>query len=510
MARSHETADGSDVPRGVEVVGEDFTVGVARFMMETCTFSGRPTGIDEWEYNGPPMRGDAVLDSSDYIRGFARRSREISDTNLVGVYAPRWPKGGSSGGWVTEEAFDTYSYGMAEELAEVDDLDAAFLSLHGAMAVDGVPRPETETVRRVRDAVGDLPIYVTLDLHANVDHELSDAADAVFIVKRYPHYDAHLQGERASRVLHRQLRGTYDPVVSTRKPGVITPSVFQGTGDSPAMEIMERARRWESREQDVFVSVAFGFAYADVPNVGATVMVVANNDEELAETIADDMNDYIWRVREEFADKSLPDTEEGVTRAIEAADAGRSPVVIADHADRIGDSTHVLRELIQQGASGFVVATINDARAVETIESEASVGDRITVDVGGHAERYAGEPVTIDAEVEYLDSYEGRFQEYEAIAILRFGADNRVIVTPDLHQVTSPGIFDVVGIDFEDEVDIIAIKSRVHFRRGFVETNVAGEVVRVDAPGLGPADLTKLEYENVPETLYPIGDRWLN
>lgn len=510
MTRSHEPTEGSDQPRGLDVVGEEYTVGVARFMMETCTFSGRPTGIDEWEYDGPPLRGDAVLESSEYVRGFDRRSREIGDANLVGVASPRWPRGGSSGGWVTEEAFDRYSSGIAEGLAAVDDLDAVYLSLHGAMAVDGVPRPEAETVRRARDAVGDLPIYVTLDLHANVDRELSDAADAVFIVKRYPHYDARLQGERAARVLHRQLRGTYDPVVATREPGVITPSVFQGTGDSPAMEIMERARRWESREPDVFVSVAFGFAYADVPTVGATVMAVTNDDRGLAETIADDMNDYIWRVREAFADESLPGTEEGVTRAIEAAEAGRRPVVIADHADRIGDSTHVLRELIRQDASRFAVATITDARAVERIESEATVGDRITVDVGGHAERYAGAPVTLDAEVEYLGSYEGRFRGDETIAVLRFGDDNRVIVTPDLHQVTSPRIFDAIGIDFEDEIDVVAIKSRVHFRRGFVETDVAGEVVRVDAPGLGPADLTNLDYENVPEDLYPIGDRWQN
>ncbi len=74
----------------------------------------------------------------------------------------------------------------------------------------------------------------------------------------------------------RMIRGDYKPTTATRKPAVITPSVFQGTGVSPAMEMMERARRWENREEDAFVSVFFGFAYADVPDAGACVHVMTN------------------------------------------------------------------------------------------------------------------------------------------------------------------------------------------------------------------------------------------
>lgn len=493
---------------GLAVVGEAFTVGVARFSMETCTFCPRPTGIEEWEYHGPPIDGQAVLEANDYIRGFVARTREVSGTELVGAYSPRRPVGGSSGSWVTEAAFEKYSTGIAEDMASIDGLDAVYLSLHGAMAVDGVPKPEAETARRVREAVGDRPIYVTLDLHANVDHELAEAADAVFIIKRYPHYDSRYQGERAARVLHRQLRGDYTPTMATRKPGVITPSVFQGTAESPAMEIMERARRWERREDDVFASVAFGFAYADVPTVGATVMVLTNDDQALADRIADDLAEYIWRVRESFAGKTLPDTQTGVSQAIEAAEAGNTPVIIADHADRTGNATHVLAELIDQGASDFLIATLNDERAIETITEQATVGEQVTVDVGGYADQYAGDPVEITGDVEYLGGYSDHYHDFETIAVLRFGENNRIILTPSLHQVTSPAIFDALDIPFPEAVDIVALKSRVHFRRGFVEPGIAGDVVKVDAPGLGPADLSKLPYENIPEDIYPLGEQY--
>jgi microcystin degradation protein MlrC len=477
-------------------------IGVATFSHETCTFCPVPTGIAEWEYYGPPVGGDSVLERGSYIEGFVSRAREHRGVELVGILSPRGAKGGSSGSWITKEAFDKYSYGIADDLREAGRLDGVFLALHGAMAVTDVARPEAEIVRRVRAVVGDIPIFVTLDLHANEDHELSDAADAAFIVKRYPHYDARLQGERAARIMLRTIRGTFSPVMATRKPGVITPSVFQGTGESPAMDIMERARRWENRETDVFVSVAFGFAYADVPEVGATVMVVANGDQELADRIADDMSDYIWRVREEFAGKRLPKTRAGVAQAIAEARAGRTPVVVADHADRTGNSTHILEELIRQGARNFCVATIADSLAIREIASRAQVGERVSVNVGGYADRFAGRPVPVEGVVEYL----GEYGRADTVAVLRFGDNNRVILTPQLHQVTTPGIFERLGIDL-GEVDMVVLKSRVHFRRGFVETGLAGAVVIVDAPGLGPADLSTIDYQNVPEGLYPIARR---
>ena len=474
-------------------------IGVGQFAHETCTFCPTPTGIAEWEYYGPPLRGDAVLDASSYIKGFASRAREYGDVELIGAYSPRDAKGGSSGSWVTQEAFDKYAHGMAADLRAVGELDGVYLSLHGAMAVSGVPKPEAELVRQVREAVGQIPIVVTLDLHANEDRELSDAADAVFITKRFPHYDSRYQGERAARLLVRTIRGAYSPTMATRKPKIITPSVFQWTGASPSMDIMERARRWEDRATDAFVSVAYGFAYADVPDVGATVMVVTNDDQTLADEIADDMAAYIWRMREPFAGQILPETGEGVALAIAAARAGKTPVVVADHSDRTGNSTHILAELIRQQARRFCVATIADEQAIEALRAQASRGGSVSLDVGGYADAFAGDPVRIDGIVEYLGPY-GR---YDTVAVLRFGEGNRVILTPQLHQVTRADIFPALGID-PAMLEIVVLKSRVHFRAGFDETGIAGAIVVVDAPGLGPADLRKVPYENIPDDLYPL------
>jgi len=470
-------------------------IAVATFSHETCTFCPDPTTVADWEFYGPPTRD--ILRGNGYIGGFKRMCDEFGGVELVGMTSPRDSRGGSSGSWLTREAFDKYAGLIVADLLQAGRLDGVYLALHGAMAVTGIPKPEAELVRRVRAAVGKIPIMVTLDLHANEDQELADAADAVFIIKRYPHYDDGLMGETAARVMISTVRGRYKPVMSVRKPGVITPSVFQGTGTSPAMEIMERARIWENENRGAYVSVAFGFAYADVPDAGAAVIVVTNNDKKLADRIADDMSDFIWRRRKEFAGKVLPKTKEGVALALKAVRDGKRPVVIADHSDRTGGSTHILEELIRQGASKFCITTLRDEKALETIAGKKT-GDAVSLKLGGYSDKYAGNPVTVDAKIEFIGK-SGR----DRIEVLQFGKNNRVILTPQLMQVTDTQIFGRLGIKL-DELDIIVLKSRVHFRRGYADTGVAGAIIEVDAPGWGPADLSTLPYKNIPKGLYPL------
>ncbi len=492
-------------------------IAVASFSHETCTFCPKPTTVDDFEA-GKVLRGEQVLEDArgipSYINGFIKAADEEEEVELVGVLAASRSRGGSSGSWLTEECFDKYSNGIADGLKEAGDVDGVLLALHGAMAATGYPRPEAEIVRRARAAVGDAPIMVTLDLHANEDSELTDAADAVFILKTYPHVDSEEIGYTAAKCMIMTLRGGFKPTMALRKPGVMTPSVYQGTGESPAKEIMDRAREWERREEGCYsVSVAFGFAYADVPDVGATVIAVTDGDAALAEKIAEDVSGYIWSMRKPFAGKKLPKTREAVAQAIKLAKAGETPVIVADHSDRMGDSTHVLKELIRQGATDFCVATISDEAAIEKL-GKSKVGDAVEVDVGGHADCYSGEPVEIRGVLEYRGdcSYvhtgpmsRGGTKNLGVTAVLGFGENNHVILTPTLHQVLDDAIFPAVGLSLDD-LDIVAIKSRVHFRAFY--NDAAGSIVVVDAPGLGPANLSQHTYKNIPRDVYPVGEKW--
>lgn len=489
-----------------ETDAERLRFAVMTFSHETCTFCpGGDSDIERWTKLRPPLVGDEVLSAGSYIPGFSRAMQEYDDVELIGLESPAGVYGGSSAAWTTEAAFNHFLDVMLEDLQEALPVDGVYLALHGAMAVRNVPRPEAEIARRFREVVGpDVPIVGSFDLHANEDAEFLRWADMAFITKRYPHYDSYLQGERSARALVRLARDLYVPTTATRKPGVITPTVLQWTGKSPSMDIMERARRWESRERDVYVSVAYGFPWSDVPDVGATVHVMTNNDQVLADRIADDMSDFIWRVREDLFSDELSAPDEAADSAATAFAAGNTPVVLADFSDRTGDATFVLQQVVDKGLSGVLVATIRDESVIESLASSgAEPGDRFDMTVGGFAAESSGEPVRINGTLSYFGEAFG----YPQVAVVDFGDRNSVIITPTLKQVIWLDELRFGAVD-PDDFDVFVVKSRVHFRRGFDETGYADTIILVDAPGpyVGTNALDALPYENVTlSDYYPYG-----
>ncbi|MGI9261789.1 MAG: M81 family metallopeptidase [Woeseiaceae bacterium] len=489
-------------------VDDDDTLrlAVATFAHETCTFCpGGDSDIERWTKIRPPYVGDEVLSAGSYIQGFVASAREYKDIELIGLESPAGVFGGSSASWSTEEAFNHFLDRMLEDLREAMPVDGVYLALHGAMAVRNVPRPEAEIARRFREIVGpDVPIVGSFDLHGNEDAEFLRWADMAFVTKRYPHYDAGIQGARSARSLIRLARDTYESTTATRKPGVITPTVLQWTGKSPAMDIMERARRWEARETDVFVSVFYGFPWADVPDVGATVHVMTNGNQELADEIADDMSDYIWRMRENLFGEEFAQPDVSAQKAAEAFAAGETPIVLADYSDRSGDATHALREVVEQNLSGVLIATIRDEGVLDTLSrNNAQVGDRFSMEVGGFAGPASGTPVEISGTL----TYRGPGVGFDEVAVVDFGDRNSLIITPALKQILWTEQLEFGPLD-PDDFDAFVVKSRVHFRRGFDETGYAKTIIIVDAPGpfVGTVHLDALPYENVElNNYYPYG-----
>ena len=501
------------VPLLVAVVGcqapaddaEPYRVAVMKFQQETCTFCpGGDLQTEEWTILGPLLTGEALLESDSYVEGFVRQARDYGDMELIPLTSPDNPFGGSSRSWSTEESFDTFVGQMLEELRAQLPVDGVYLALHGALAVRGIPRPEAEIARRFREVVGpDVPIAGTFDLHGNEDQEFLEHANFAFVTKRFPHYDSGVQGERAARALHRTMSGTYTPTTATRKPGVITATVLQWTGASPSMDIMERARRWEAREPDVFVSVFYGFPWSDVPDVGATVHVMTNGDQALADEIADDMSDFIWRVRERFAGAQFPRPAEAARIVRNAVQAGATPVAVGDYSDRPGDAVHILRAFEAAGISRVMYAAITSPAQLDSLQAAgAAAGDAFDANIGGFTES-GGEPFRIQGTVDYVGPWAG----YEYTVAVSFGDGNVVILTPAYTQIMYPENTAIGSIDPAD-FDVFVVKSRAHFRRGFDETGFAPTIVVVEAPGpfIGTTFLDALPYENVDlTTLYPYG-----
>src|SRR5579871_1235012 len=123
--------------------------------------------------------------------------------------------------------------------------------------------------------------------------------------------------------------------------------------------------------------------------------------------------------------------------------------------------------------------------------------------VGGLADESAGEPVRIQGTI--LAATEGHGQFW---VVVRFGQNNVLILSTFLVQITEPFGLRELGLDI-DSFEVFAIKSRVHFRRGFDDNGFARTILLVEPnePYLGTTRLDGLPYENVDlKQFYPYGD----
>ena len=478
-------------------------IAVLMFCHETVTFLPNDTTLADFTYPGSPASGEALLatDPRGYMGGFVQVAREFDGVELVGIESPLWPKTGTGSGWITGEAFETFASRMVEQLATQGPFDGAYLCLHGAAGVRGVPRPEAELARRVRAAIGPgKPIAGTFDPHGNEDEAFLQHADMAFCVKYFPHYDMHLQGQRAARHLVRAIRGSYTPTSVTRKLPILLPTVVMWTGASPWIDLVQRALTWEAREPDTVVNVYFGFPWADVPDAGMAVQVTANADPALAERIAADMAEWIWRHRTALAGAAtVHRIAQGVSLAREAIASGKRPVVLADHSDRSGYATWLLRALLAQSVPRALIATVADGPLLATL-LDAKPGDAFDHAVGGRADESAGDPVRITGRIHAVVDRPGG-----AWLLVAFGDGCMLVLSPFLAQIIEVSTLEALGLD-PASYDVIALKSRVHFRRGFDDTGFAPTILLVepDEPFLGTVRLDALPYTAIdPGHFYP-------
>jgi microcystin degradation protein MlrC len=483
-------------------------IAVMRLRHETVTFLPNDTTRDDFIYPGSPAQGEALLNSESRgaMGGFVKVAREYG-AELTGIESPGMPRTGTGSGWVTQDAYEHFVGRMLAGLKEQGPFDGVYLNLHGAMAVRGIPRPEAELARRVREVVGDgVVIAGTFDPHGNEDEAFLQHADLAFTYKYYPHYDTYLQGERAARMLIRTIRGDYRPAHAVRTVPILSATVYQWTGQHPWSTLVQRCLTWEAREPDVYVNFFFGFPWSDVPDAGMSFQVITNGKPDLARAVAADLAETAWRLRAEmFAATPVHPVGEAIGILKQALAEGRKPAVLADYSDRSGNAVWVLREIIEQDVEKAVIATVRDDRALAALAAAgAKAGDPFDAEVGGYMDSSAGEPVRVRGVLErFTTAQDGR----ALAAHVRFGQGNLLMISPQLVQVTSPGSLRAEGVDVE-EFEVFAIKSRVHFRRGFDDNGFAKTILLVEPPGkhMGTVHLDALPYENLRVSdYYPFG-----
>src|SRR6202167_2262742 len=248
-------------------------IAVGGFLHETNTFAPTKAGYADFVHGGgwPSMvTGSEVLRTIRNINvglaGFIGQA-ETNGWDLV----PTIFAAASPSAHVTQDAFERIVKVMIDGIANAGPLDAVYLDLHGAMVTEHLDDGEGEVLRRVRAAIGkDLPLVVSLDLHANVTSAMVEHADALIAYRTYPHVDMADTGRAAARHLAMLLREGRRFEKAFRQLPFLIPISWQCTNDFPTKGIYEKLAAMEN-EAVPTLSFCPGFPAADFAHCGPSI-----------------------------------------------------------------------------------------------------------------------------------------------------------------------------------------------------------------------------------------------
>jgi microcystin degradation protein MlrC len=412
-------------------------------------------------------------------------------------------------GPVTAAAFDEIS-GQLADLLRKTPCDGLLLALHGAMVSESHLDADGEVLARIRQAAGSLPIAVTLDLHGNLSQRLIEQCDLAVAYRTCPHVDQRACGRRAAALLVRLLRGQIQPRQVLAKPALLVNIMAHDTSQPPLRRFMEAARELERQPGILAASVLPGFAYADVPQMGPSIVVVTDRDPDLARREADRLADGMWQARQEFA-IPLPDAATAVRQALKA---DKLPVVLVDTGDNVGggsagDGTTLLRELLHQGATESVTCLFAPAEVQQC--AAAGVNATVTLTVGGKVDRLHGEPLTVSGCVRCL--HDGTYLEEEvrhggkrlnhmgATALMELPGRNLLVLTSQRHPPFSLGQLTCLGIEPARQ-RVLVVKAAIAYKAAYGP--IAGTIIAVDTPGLTAVNPHRFTYQHIRRPLYPL------
>jgi microcystin degradation protein MlrC len=478
-------------------------IAVGGFLHETNTFAPTKATYDAFVHGGgwPRMAvGAGVLKTLRRINvglaGFIAAAEAEGWELVPTIFTAATPCA-----HVTEDAFERIAKVMIDGIAAAGKLDAVYLDLHGAMVTEHLDDGEGEILARVRKVIGkDLPLVVSLDLHANVTPEMVEHADALIAYRTYPHVDMADTGRACARHLKLMLETKHRYAKAFRQLPFLIPISWQCTNDQPSKGIYQKLAALQN-EAVPTLSFAPGFPAADFIHCAPSVFAYGRT-QAAADVAADAIAALVASHEDDF-DGKIYSPDEGVAFAMELAKTATRPIVIADTQDNPGaggdsDTTGMLRALVRNKAQRAATGVIYDPESAKAALA-AGEGATVTLALGGKSGIPGDAPYKETFVVEKLSDgnfiapgpyFGGRVMEMGPSACLRIG-DVRAVVASNKAQLADQAMYRFVGIE-PTEQKILVNKSSVHFRADFEP--IAERLLICAAPGAMPADTADLPW----------------
>ena len=481
---------------------------IAMMKHETNTFSPVPTPLERFGAPTVAIRDEVVRAFQGTGTGLGA-FLEIATAENIEVDTPIAAYAAPSG----PVQQDAYTY-MTDQICEAVErgCDACFLDLHGAMVTAGTHDGEGALLKRIRAIAPDLPIAVSLDLHANLTEDIVENCTILVGYKTYPHIDMYETGRHAGQLLMRRLKGEIDPIMRWGSRPILAQTLRMGHADEPMGPLLEQARTLE-KSGLLAVSVFGGFPLADIWHAGLSVVTIADGGSERAEQACEAVLEAAWNVREQFVFESEPlETTIAHAKTLE-----EGPIILLDHADNSAsggtqDTMAVLAEVLRQGLTDVAVFGICDPAAVAAMVA-AGVGNNVTLELGGKVNMPAinetGKPLLVTGKVKATTDGDfevtvpmgrGTVRSMGTTAVLDMG-DVQVVVLSRHTEPFDLGCFRSVGIEPTTKRYLV-LKSRIHYRAGF--RAIARHEIPCNGVGVTSSDNSLFDFREVRRPIYPL------
>ncbi|MEO8114512.1 MAG: M81 family metallopeptidase [Phenylobacterium sp.] len=466
-------------------------VFVAGLQSETNTFASWPTGARAFEEAGV-RRGAAVLEGQGSDHETARLWRDLCARDghefTAGLFAWAQPSGP-----IVQAVYEGLRDEILAELRSQGPFDVVLLFLHGAMVSTACDDCEADLVRRVREVVGaGAVIGVELDPHCHLTQALIDVADAVILMKHYPHDDYLERATELYGLCLAKARGELRPTSALFDCRMVG---FYPTTREPMASFVERFRDLEREPGILSVSFAHGFPWGDTPATGSRVLVITDGDPALAARLAEEVGMEIYAAREALLPK-FPSVE----AALDDALATPGLVVLADTADNAGggapgDNTSLLQAMLDRGIGSAALGAIWDPIAAAAC-ADAGVGARLNLRIGGKSGPSSAQPLDVEATVRAIrEDHDqtglGASRTAMGLSVWIEVGGIDVVLNSIRTQVFSPDAFTGLGIDLAAK-RIVAVKSSQHFQAGFAP--IASKVIQAATHGAIQMDFAGISY----------------
>ena len=476
---------------------------MAALATETNTFSPIPTGRESFvgrEYfRNDGSRQPAVF--ANIAHKVWRRRAEADGHEVIESLATFAPPAGTTLKNVYEELRDT----ILDDLRAALPVDMVLLFMHGAMVAYDYDDCEGDTLARVRALTGPgVPIGIELDLHCHLTELMRGNADVIITFKEYPHTDMAERADELYTLCLATALGQIKPVIAYHDCRMV--NMWRTTAE-PMKTFVARMQALEGTDGILSVSFGHGFPWADVDEVGAKFVVVADGDAAKAVDLAARLGREIWALRSETV--AHHDTIDEAIDAVAAAGPGTAPIVLADVSDNAGggapsDNTAMLRRMLERGVTDAAIGCFWDPVAV-LFCFEAGVGASLMLRIGGKCGVASGDPVDLLVTVRGLQAdyiapglSGGTATMGDSAWVSAHGID--IVLSTKRNQVFAPELFTGLGMTLSDK-RMVVVKSIQHFYAAFAP--VARSVRYVAAPGAIPPEFETIAYTKRTKPYWP-------